>query len=69
MQACTRCGNWHKDAEKHVGRYLSCAKVKTYWSELKRRHRQETGHLAMLKITGDGRIICTKYGRDLTGPL
>ena len=69
MQACIRCGNWHKDAEHHVGRYLSCTEVKAYWSDLKRRHREETGHLAMLKMTGDGRIVCIKCGRDLTDTL
>lgn len=69
MQACTRCGTWHTDAEKHMGRYLSCTEVKTYWSELKRRHHKETGHMAMLKMTGDGRLVCIKCGQDLSEAL
>lgn len=65
MKACTRCGVWHTDAEKHVGHHMSCTEVKQYWSELKRLHLEETGHLAMIKMGKDGRVICIKCGKDL----
>lgn len=69
MKACTRCGVWHTDAEKYLGRYLSCTEVKQYWSDLKRRHLEEAGHLAVIKIGKDGRVICIKCGQALTDLL
>jgi hypothetical protein len=66
MKACTRCGVWHTDAENRAGHYLSCTVVKQYWSDLKRLHMEATGHLAMIKITKDGRVICIKCGQELT---
>jgi hypothetical protein len=65
MKACTRCGAWHTDAERNVGRYLSCTEVKEYWSDVKRRHLEETGHLAMIKMTKDGRVVCVHCGAAL----
>jgi hypothetical protein len=64
MKACTRCGDWHIHAEKDIGRYLSCTEVKHYWSEMKRRHMDETGHLAMIKIK-EGKIVCIHCGAIL----
>jgi len=65
MKACTRCGPWHTDAEERVGHYLSCTEVKQYWSDLKRLHMKETGHLATIKISKDGGIVCVRCGQDL----
>jgi hypothetical protein len=66
MKACTRCGVWHTDAEKRAGHYLSCTEVKQYWSDLKRLHMEATGHLAMIKISKDGRVLCVKCGQEIT---
>ena len=65
MKACTRCGIWHTDAEERSGRFMSCSEVKQYWSDLKRHHLEETGHLAMIKITKDHRLICIRCGQVL----
>ena len=65
MKACTRCGAWHTVAEERSGRFMSCTDVKRFWSDMKRRHMAETGHLAMISIKKDGRIICLKCGREL----
>jgi hypothetical protein len=65
MKACTRCGAWHTNAEELNERYMSCTDVKRFWSDIKRRHQDETGHLAMIKIAKDGRIVCLKCGRDI----
>ena len=67
MQACTRCGHWHTDAEKHMGRYLSCTEAKAFWSDLKRRHMEQAGHMAMIKISSDGRVRCVKCNQELNG--
>jgi hypothetical protein len=48
---------------------MSCTEVKEYWSDVKRLHMENTGHLAMIKIGKDGRIICIKCGQDLTALL
>ncbi|MGC8605578.1 MAG: hypothetical protein ACP5VS_18090 [Desulfomonilaceae bacterium] len=69
MKACTRCGRWHTDAEKNVGHYLSCSEVKKYWSNIKRLHMEKSGHLALLKLDEDGRVVCIKCGEDLSSLL
>ena len=66
MKACTRCGMWHTWPEELNGYSMSCTDVKRYWSDMKRRHQDATGHLAMIKITKDGRIVCIKCGQALT---
>jgi hypothetical protein len=68
MKACTRCGAWHTDAEHTVGRHMSCTEVKQYWSDLKRKHSDESGHLAMLKLTKDGKVVCIRCDAVLTQP-
>ncbi|MDQ7782562.1 MAG: hypothetical protein RDU20_06775 [Desulfomonilaceae bacterium] len=45
---------------------MSCTEVKLYWSELKRRHLELTGHLAAIKVTRDGAIVCLKCGMTIT---
>jgi hypothetical protein len=45
---------------------MSCTEVKEYWSDLKRRHMEETGHLAMLKMSKDGILYCLKCGQQIT---
>ncbi|MGO8821721.1 MAG: hypothetical protein ACLQT6_07115 [Desulfomonilaceae bacterium] len=69
MKACTRCGAWHTDAEKNVGCYMSCTEVKQYWSTVKRLHMEESGHLAMIKLNKDGRVVCIKCGKELSNLL
>ena len=69
MKACTRCGIWHTEAEEQNGRFMSCTEVKRYWSDLKRLHLEETGHLAMINIAKDRRITCIKCGQSLNGRL
>lgn len=66
MKACTRCGIWHTNPEQQNGRSMSCTEVKLYWSDLKRRHEDQTGHLAMIRITRDGKIVCLKCGQVIT---
>jgi hypothetical protein len=66
MKACTRCGTWHTFPEDLNGRPMSCTEVKLYWSDMKRRHLEQTGHLAMIRITRDGRIVCLKCGQVIT---
>ncbi len=69
MQACTRCGVWHTDAEKYAGHYLSCSEVKAYWGEVALRHKEAAGHVAQIRIRKDGRVVCMKCNQDLTEHL
>ncbi len=66
MKACTRCGVIHTDAEKNLGRYLSCTEVKDYWAEVSKRHKEDSGHYAQVRIKKDGNTICLKCGEDLS---
>ena len=65
MKACTKCGNWHTNAEKSVGTYLSCTEVKAYWAGVSLRHKKEHGHYAQVRIRKDGQAICLKCRIDL----
>lgn len=69
MRACTRCGEWHLEAEKNEGRYLSCTEVKEYWGKVRARHREKTGHVAQIRIRKDGRVVCMKCNQELTDIL
>jgi DNA-directed RNA polymerase subunit RPC12/RpoP len=60
MIACTRCGHWHIDAEKALGRSLSCTEVKRYWIRLKEAHKEKYGHIAQITVDGSGIYICLK---------
>jgi hypothetical protein len=60
MEACTRCGRWHADAEKVLGRRLSCSDVKRYWSKIREEHLQSTGHPARITTDDAGNWICMK---------
>ncbi|MEN8690086.1 MAG: hypothetical protein AB1Z20_08250, partial [Desulfobacterales bacterium] len=48
MVACTRCGRWHLDAEKVLGKKLSCTDVKQYWSKIREEHLKVKGHPARI---------------------
>lgn len=65
MIACTRCGHWHTDAERSVGKELSCTEVKRYWSRLKNEHNELYGHLAQITTNAAGVVVCFKCGREL----
>ncbi|MCG8638704.1 MAG: hypothetical protein MI862_03160 [Desulfobacterales bacterium] len=65
MKACTKCGNWHTTAEKKRGAYLSCTEVKSYWSAVGQRHKEDHGHFARIRIRKDGRVVCLKCMQDL----
>lgn len=60
MIGCTRCGNWHKDAETAEGRRLSCTEVKQYWAKLKNQHYQRYGHYPSISRNDEGKWICVK---------
>jgi methylamine methyltransferase corrinoid protein reductive activase len=65
MKACTRCGRWHEDAEKSLGRRLSCSEVKQYWAKIREAHLQSTGHPARITTDDAGNWICIRCGRKL----
>ena len=65
MVACTRCGRWHADAEKNIGRRLSCSEVKQYWSNIREAHLQSTGHPARITTDDGGDWICMRCQRKL----
>ncbi|HKI48580.1 MAG TPA: hypothetical protein VKA69_04600 [Desulfobacteria bacterium] len=65
MKACTRCGRWHDDAEKAMGRGLTCTEVKEYWSKLKDDHRELYGHFPQITTDDSGEWICLKCRRRL----
>lgn len=66
MIACTRCGNWHEDAETAMGRRLTCTEVKEYWATLRKAHEVRYGHYARITTDEDGKWICLKCNRKMT---
>ncbi len=65
MIGCTKCGRWHLDAEKIVGKDLSCTDVKQYWGKIREEHFQSQGHLPRISIDEDGEWICMKCNMKL----
>jgi hypothetical protein len=65
MLACTRCGYWHSNAERALGRNLSCTEVKKFWSRVKEAHRNRYGHPAMITMDGNGTQICFTCKREI----
>ncbi|MCF8144529.1 MAG: hypothetical protein K9N21_11480 [Deltaproteobacteria bacterium] len=67
MIACTRCGQWHTDAEKALGRRLSCTEVKAYWAGIRREHIRLYGHRAQITTDDSDNWICYTCKRRLQG--
>lgn len=68
MIACTRCGEWHTNAEKALNRHLSCTEVKQYWAKIRNDHRERYGHIAQFATDESGTKICFKCKRKLELP-
>ena len=66
MIACTRCGNWHEDAEAAEGKRLTCTEVKQYWTQLKRAHEDRYGHYPRITTDEGGNWICLRCDRKMT---
>jgi hypothetical protein len=67
MNACTKCGRRHTDAEEIKGNRLSCTEVKQYWVTITREHEKSYGHLAQVTNDVSGNWICYKCKRVLPG--
>jgi hypothetical protein len=60
MIGCTRCGDWHKDAETAEGQKMSCTEVKEHWARLKKLHYQRYGHYPSIHKNNEGSWICAQ---------
>lgn len=58
MIACTRCGNWHKDAETAEGKRLTCTEVKAYWAKVRTAHYSRYGHYPRISSDDENAWIC-----------
>jgi hypothetical protein len=65
MLACTKCGNWHTNAERAMGRNLSCTEVKRFWGRVKGDHRDRYGHPAQITTDDAGNLICFTCKRQI----
>ena len=65
MIACTRCGHWHTDAERALGKEMSCTEVRRFWSEIKGEHKKLYGHPAKITTDDFGAPICFECKRKL----
>jgi len=68
MLSCTRCGRWHSDAEKDLGKRLSCSEVKHYWAGIRNVHYDLYGHYPQISTDGEENWICIKCRRRLKDP-
>ena len=66
MIGCTRCGRWHKDAEKAAEKNLSCTEVKQFWGRIREEHFQSKGHLPQINVDEDGDWVCLKCNSKLS---
>ena len=60
MIACSRCGHGDTDAEKSIGKRLSCTEVRGYWAQIRRDHVDIYGHVAHLMKDDSGNWFCCK---------
>jgi hypothetical protein len=65
MQACTRCGRRHTDAEETMSKKLSCTEVKQFWIGIRREHEKFYGHMAQITTDSVGNWICQTCNRRL----
>ena len=65
MQACTKCGHWHSNAEHTMGRSLSCTEVKRFWVQIKEEHRVRYGHTAQISRDDHGILRCFTCKREI----
>lgn len=65
MLACTKCGHWHINAERAMGRNLSCTEVKRFWGRIKSEHRTRYGHQALITTDDTGAPICFTCKREI----